>query len=132
MGKLLDVRVGCRLAIAMAGMTLADGRRMAAPWFSAAGVGDDWDRFYDLLRRVRQRARALALPLLIPVVRKNYLGPDGPLTPAADDSPIRRFGPEVECAGYIATRPPVRPMESGCMVRTGSPPPSLLNIRCGA
>ena len=43
----LDRRIAFRLAIIMAGMFLADGRRTASAWFVAAGVRDDWDRFSD-------------------------------------------------------------------------------------
>lgn len=99
MAKLLDARIGFRLMIVMAGMMLADDRRVAAAWFVAAGIQDDWDRFYDCLRSVGRRASALSLPLLIAVVRKFDSGPDGHLTLAGDDSPTRRFGPEVEGAG---------------------------------
>lgn len=99
MGKLLDVRGEFRLAIVMAGMMLAEGRRVAAAWFAAAGVQDDWDRFYDCLRSVGQRTGSLALPLLTAVIRKFDPGPDGHLTLGGDDSPTRRFGPKVEGAG---------------------------------
>ncbi|MBM4001376.1 MAG: transposase, partial [Planctomycetes bacterium] len=46
MGGLLDARMGFRLAIIMAGIVLAGERRVAAAWFVAGGVQDDWDRFY--------------------------------------------------------------------------------------
>ena len=49
LASLLDMRSGFRLAIIMAGMMLADDRRMAAAWFASAGVQDDWDCFYDCL-----------------------------------------------------------------------------------
>ena len=70
MAGMLDARMAFRLSIIMAGMMLADDRRVAAAWFTAAGVQDDWDRFYDCLISVGRRARFLALPLLIAVVRK--------------------------------------------------------------
>ena len=49
MAGMLDARMAFRLSIIMAGMMLADDRRVAAAWFAAAGVQDDWDRFYDCL-----------------------------------------------------------------------------------
>ena len=49
MAKALDRRMAFRLAIIVAGMMLADGRRTASAWFAAAGVFDDWDCFYDAL-----------------------------------------------------------------------------------
>ena len=45
----MDRRIAFRLAIVVAGMLLADDRRTASAWFVAAGVQDDWDRFYDCL-----------------------------------------------------------------------------------
>ena len=45
----MDRRVAFRLAIIIAGMLLADDRRTASSWFAAAGVQEDWDRFYDCL-----------------------------------------------------------------------------------
>jgi hypothetical protein len=99
MAAMLDARMGFRLAIVMAGMMLADDRRVAAAWFAAAGVQDDWDRFYDCLASVGRQTASLALPLLTAVLRKFDPGPDGHLTLAGDDSPTRRFGPRVEGAG---------------------------------
>ena len=49
MQSLLHARIGFRLPIVMAGALLARGRRTASSWFRAAGVKDDWDRFYELL-----------------------------------------------------------------------------------
>lgn len=55
----MDRRIAFRLAIVVAGMFLADDRRTASVWFVAAGVQDDWDRFYDCLIGVgRDRAAA--------------------------------------------------------------------------
>ena len=67
-----------RLSIIMAGMMLADDRRVAAAWFAAAGVQDDWDRFYDCLISVGRRTPLLALPLLyvrqknLPALEEKY------------------------------------------------------------
>lgn len=99
MAGMLDVRMAFRLSIIMAGMMLADDRRVAASWFAAAGVKDDWDLFYDCLISVGRRARLLALPLLIAVVRKFASDPDAPMIVAVDDSPTRRYGQHVEGAG---------------------------------
>ncbi len=64
MTGMLDARMAFRLSIIMAGMLLADDRRVAAAWFAAAGVQDDWDRFYDCLISVGRKTQLLALPLL--------------------------------------------------------------------
>ena len=99
MASKLDARIGFRLLIIMAGMMLADDRRVAAAWFSAAGVQDDWDRFYDCLISVGRNTRFLALPLLIAVVSQFAPGRDGHMIVAVDDSPTPRYGRYVEGAG---------------------------------
>ena len=48
----LDARIAFRLPIIVSGMFLADDRRTASAWFAAAGVQDDWDRFYDTLSSI--------------------------------------------------------------------------------
>jgi hypothetical protein len=48
MDRLWGARIALRLPIVIAGMMLAGGRPTAASWFRAAGVKDDYDRFYDL------------------------------------------------------------------------------------
>ncbi len=99
MTGMLDARMAFRLSIIMAGMILADDRRVAASWFAAAGVQDDWDRFYDCLISVGRKTQLLALPLLTAVVRKFAPGPLGHMIVAVDDSPTRRYGRHVEGAG---------------------------------
>lgn len=99
MAKHLDARMAFRLSIIMAGMMLADDRRVASAWFAAGGVRDDWDRFYDCLIRIGSKVRALAIPLIQAVVQKFDPGPDGHLILAGDDSPTKRYGKHVEGAG---------------------------------
>lgn len=99
MASILDSRVAFRLCIVMAGMMLADDRRVAAAWFAAAGVQDDWDRFYELLIGIGGKAYWLARPLVRAVVQKFDPGPDGHLIFAGDDSPTKRYGQHVEGAG---------------------------------
>jgi hypothetical protein len=66
----MDRRIAFRLAIVVAGMFLADDRRTASAWFVAAGVQDDWDRFYDCLISVGRTSGKLALAVLGLVVQK--------------------------------------------------------------
>jgi hypothetical protein len=87
-----------RLPILVAGAMLASGRRTAASWFRAAGVGDDWDRFYDCLQSVGKNAQVLLLPLANVLVRRFDPGPEGHWRIALDDSPTRRYGRCVEAA----------------------------------
>ncbi len=59
MANMLDSRMAFRVGVIMAGMMLADDRRVAAAWFASGGVRDDWDRFYDCLIQVGHKAHLL-------------------------------------------------------------------------
>jgi hypothetical protein len=98
MSRMLDARIAFRLPIVIAGIVLAGGRRTAASWFRAAGVKDDWDRFYDLLAAVGRDAASLMCPLLSLIFRRFDPGPNGYWTLAVDDSPTKRYGRHVEAA----------------------------------
>jgi hypothetical protein len=95
----LDRRTAFRLAIIIAGMFLADGRRTASAWFVAAGVHDDWDRFYDCLVSIGRTSEKLAAAVLGLVVRKLAPGLVERITLGIDDSPTSRNGKHVEGAG---------------------------------
>lgn len=95
----MDRRIAFRLAILVAGMLLADDRRTVSSWFVAAGVQDDWDRFYDCLISIGQESKKLASYLLIMVVHKFDPGPEGRFLLGTDDSPTQRYGRQVEGAG---------------------------------
>ena len=98
MAALLDARNGFRLPIVLAGAMLGGGRRTASRWFEAAGVADDWDRFYDLLISVGKKASSLMIPLLSQLVQRFDPGPEGSWTIGIDDSPTKRYGRHVEAA----------------------------------
>ena len=120
MAGMMDSRIGFRLVIIVAGMFLADDRRVAAAWFAAGGVQDDWDRFYDCLISVGKSARSMALPLLTTVLKKFAVDPLSPLRVVVDDSPTPRYGKHVEGAG-VDHNPThqAQQMVSGCMGTTG-------------
>jgi hypothetical protein len=95
----LDRRIAFRLAIVVAGMFLADDRRTASAWFGAAGVQDDWDRFYDCLISVGRTSVKLAVAVLSLVVQKLASGLGDRILLGMDDSPTSRYGRHVEGAG---------------------------------
>ena len=95
----LDGRSAFRLAIIVAGMCLADDRRTASAWFVAAGVQDDWDRFYDCLISVGRTSQKLATAVLGLIVQKFAPGLFDRITVGMDDSPTSRYGKHVEGAG---------------------------------
>ncbi len=75
MAGALDARMSFRLAILLAGMLLADDRRTASSWFAAAGVHDDWDRFYDALISIgRQSQEVSEGPVCIMTPRRGQRG----------------------------------------------------------
>jgi len=95
----MDRRIAFRLAIVVAGMFLADDRRTASAWFVAAGVQDDWDRFYDCLISVGRTSGKLATALLGLLVQKFAPGLGDRILLGMDDSPTSRYGRHVEGAG---------------------------------
>lgn len=95
----LDARIAFRLAIIVSGMFLASDRRTASAWFAAAGVLDDWDRFYDCLISVGRNSNELATVVLKLIVTKFNPGPGGRFVVAVDDSPTKRYGSHIEGAG---------------------------------
>ena len=80
-------------------MLLADDRRTASAWFVAAGVQDDWDRFYDCLTSVGRTSGKLATAVLGLVVRKFAPVFGDRILLGMDDSPTPRYGRHVEGAG---------------------------------
>ena len=99
MAGVLDARMSFRLAIIVAGMLLADDRRTASSWFVAAGVLDDWDRFYDALISLGRQSREVSEVVLRFVIEKLDPGPGGRIMLAIDDTPEKRYGRHVEGAG---------------------------------
>jgi hypothetical protein len=95
----MDRRIAFRLAIVVAGMLLADDRRTASAWFVAAGVQDDWDRFYDCLISVGRTSGKLATAILGLVVQKLAPRLGDRILLGMDDSPTSRYGRHVEGAG---------------------------------
>ena len=95
----LDPRIAFRLAIIIAGMLLANDRRTASAWFVAAGVQDDWDRFYDCLISLGRTSEKLGTVVLGLIVHKFAPGLLDRITVGMDDSPTSRYGKHVEGAG---------------------------------
>jgi hypothetical protein len=97
--SVMDRRIAFRLAIVVAGMLLADDRRTASAWFVAAGVHDDWDRFYDCLISVGRISGKLATAVLGLVAQKLAPRLGDRILLGMDDSPTARYGRHVEGAG---------------------------------
>lgn len=82
------------------GVLFAQGRRTASRWFTAAGVDDDWRDHYYFLSCLGRKAGLVATELLMIAMRwipTTHVGEYVRL--AIDDSPTKRYGPQVEGAG---------------------------------
>lgn len=87
-----------RLPVLMLGALFACGRRVVAAWIRAVGVSDDYQDYYYFLQSVGQRWRELGLRLLV-LVMQRALEDQQRVLLAVDDSPTKRYGPQVQGAG---------------------------------
>jgi hypothetical protein len=99
LARSLDPRTAFRLSIICSGMLLADDRRTASSWFVAAGVLDDWDRYYDCLISLGRITQSIAGSLLIIIIHKFAPQLGERILIGIDDSPSARYGKHVEGAG---------------------------------
>jgi hypothetical protein len=84
----------------LVGVLLAQGRRTASRWFAAAGVGDDWRDHYYFLGSLGRKVGAVGTELLMIAMRWIPAAHVGEYVRLAiDDSPTKRYGPQVEGAG---------------------------------
>ena len=86
-----------RLAILLGGILFAQGRRTVASWLRAAGITDEFKAYYYFISSVGRNARSIAWRLLCLVFSRIPIGPRVVL--ALDDTPTKRYGPQVEGAG---------------------------------
>jgi hypothetical protein len=92
----LHARNRWRLPVLLAGILFAQGRRTVTSWLRAAGVSDDFQSYYYFLAPLGRKTKSVASQLLALVLRELPL-PDR-LLAVIDDSPTKRYGPEVEGA----------------------------------
>ena len=96
----LDRRSRKYLLVIVLGMVLGSGRRTVSSWLRAAGVADDWQDHYYFLQTLGRSAGGVATRLLVLLVRRIPVSHVGPYVKLAiDDSPTKRYGPNVELAG---------------------------------
>lgn len=94
----LHARNRWRLSLVVMGIVFARGRRTVTSWLRAAGIHDDFSDYYYFLLPVGRKARELAARLL---ARLLLVLPTGErLLFAVDDSPTKRYGPNVQGAGF--------------------------------
>ena len=92
----LDRRTAPRVRAVACGILFAKGRRTATAWFRAGGITTEFRQAYAAINSVGREARSLAFHALRavgPVLDRKRL------LVAIDDTPTKRYGPEVEGAG---------------------------------
>jgi hypothetical protein len=97
LSQMLHARLAWRLLPLVTGMLFAQGRRTVASWLRGGGLGDDFRRYYYFLGSLGRNARSVAALLLRRVV--DVLQPGDRILVAIDDTPTKRYGPQVEGAG---------------------------------
>jgi DDE superfamily endonuclease len=93
----LHRRLVWRLTHVVVGILLAAGRRTAASWWRAAGIGDRFRSYYYFLDSLGRKVADLAAVLLRIVLLR--IPAADRLTFAIDDTPTKRYGPKVQGAG---------------------------------
>jgi hypothetical protein len=83
--------------VLLTGILFAVGRRTVASWLRGAGVHDDWKAYYYFISMVGRKADSIAARLLQLLLARLPTGPR--LVFALDDTPTKRYGPQVEGAG---------------------------------
>lgn len=93
----LDKRTAARLPLLLCGLLFATGRRTVTSWFRAGGITEEFRPAYTTVCAVGREASHIAITI-VQVVRPPLLVSKR-LTVAIDDTPTRRYGPEVEGCG---------------------------------
>lgn len=93
----LHRRSAWRLAHVVGGILLAHGRRTVASWWRTAGIGECFGSYYYFLASVGRKATAVAA-VVFGLLRER-IDPGGRWLLALDDTPTKRYGPEVQGAG---------------------------------
>src|SRR5215204_4171595 len=86
-----------RLSVVLLGMLFARGRRTVTTWLRAVGITHDFADYYYFLQPLGRKAKRLADGLLTVLLVRLVHGQRVLL--AVDDSPTKRYGPQVQGAG---------------------------------
>jgi hypothetical protein len=88
-----------RLPLLMTGLLLAGGRRVVATWIRTAGLSSDFQNVYFFLQSIGRRWQSLGERVLILVLQRALRSQSRVLL-GVDDSPTKRYGPQVQGAGF--------------------------------
>src|SRR5579863_7664 len=86
-----------RLAPLLWGMLFARGRRTVTSWLRAGELSDDYQNYYYFLGALGCKVKSCAGVLLQMALRTIH--PESRLLFAIDDTPTKRYGPQVQGAG---------------------------------
>jgi hypothetical protein len=103
----LHQRSAWRLAVLIAGIIFAKGRRTVTSWFRCAGISRRYKAFYYFIGSIGRKTEIVAAILFECMVRLIYKNEHRVLM-GIDDTPTPRYGPKVEGAG-IHRNPTVGP-----------------------
>ena len=95
-------RARWRLAVVLTGMLLAGGPRTVTSWLRAAGIRRDYKQYYYFISSVGRKAEDIALRILDLLIKHlpcDELSGQKRVLLAIDDTPTKRYGPEVQAAG---------------------------------
>ena len=98
LAKALDPRSAPRLAALFLGLILTRGRRTLSCWIRAAGLSNQYRRCYDTAAAVGRRTQRIATRLLLELI-KPLVADSTRVVLALDDTPTKRYGPQVQGAG---------------------------------
>lgn len=94
----LDRRLRLRFVLLWLGILLAGGRRTVTSWLRVARVTNTFKRFYYLLGSLGHRIPFMA-SVFFWFIRKRLEKQGAPFLFAIDDTPTKRYGPQVQGAG---------------------------------
>jgi DDE superfamily endonuclease len=97
LASLLHATHAWRLTPLLAGMLFARGRRTVTSWLRAGELSDDYQDYYYFLGTLGRKVKALAGVLLQAAVQT--IQPGERVLFAIDDTPTKRYGPDVQGAG---------------------------------
>lgn len=86
-----------RLSLIFLGIVFARGRRTVTTWLRAVGISEDFADYYYFLQPLGRKSKELAQRLLALLLVRLVTGQRVLL--AVDDSPTKRYGPQVQGAG---------------------------------
>ena len=86
-----------RLSLILLGIVFARGRRTVTSWLRAVGICDDFADYYYFLQPLGRKSKELAQRLFSLLLVRLVSGEQVLL--AVDDSPTKRYGPQVQGAG---------------------------------